>query len=313
MERISGIAVSDIDALVANGTNLKILAERGVGIFFTQVFTHNFFHADMHPGNIFVAREHPHDPQYIAVDFGIVGTLSPLDQKYLAGNFLAFFRRDYRRVAELHVDSGWVPAGTRVDEFESAIRTVCEPIFERPLKDISFGHLLLRLFETARRFDMQVQPQLVLLQKTLLNIEGLGRQLYPDLDLWSTAKPFLERWMGEQLGMRAALRDLKARLPEWQEILPELPRLAHNVLQQVNESQARLERAGRDLEALRRQVRRNNQRTVLAVIGTGLVVSAAVVYGLDGYRPLMLGGAPILSWVLGVAGTWMLLRTWLSD
>jgi ubiquinone biosynthesis protein len=313
MERISGIAVSDIDALVANGTNLQLLAERGVAIFFTQVFTHNFFHADMHPGNIFVAREHPHDPQYIAVDFGIVGTLSPLDQKYLAGNFLAFFRRDYRRVAELHVDSGWVPAGTRVDEFESAIRTVCEPIFERPLKDISFGHLLLRLFQTARRFDMQVQPQLVLLQKTLVNIEGLGRQLYPDLDLWSTAKPFLERWMDEQLGMRAALRDLKARLPEWQAILPDLPRLAHKVLQQVNESQAGLERASRDLQALRRQVRRNNQRTVLAVVGTGLVVSAAVVYGLDGYRPLMLGGAPILSWVLGVAGTWMLLRTWLSD
>ncbi len=313
MERISGIPISDIDALRANGTDLKLLAERGVEIFFTQVFTHNFFHADMHPGNIFVSREHPHDPQYIAVDFGIVGTLSAIDQKYLAGNFIAFFRRDYRRVAELHVDSGWVPAGTRVDEFESAIRTVCEPIFERPLKDISFGQLLLRLFQTARRFDMQVQPQLVLLQKTLLNIEGLGRQLYPELDLWQTAKPFLERWMDEQLGMRAALRDLKARLPEWREILPDLPRLAHNVLQQVNESQAKIERASRDLDALRRQVARNNQRMVLAVVGTGLLVSAAVVYGLDGYRPQLLGGAPVISWLLGVLGTWMLLRTWLSD
>ncbi len=310
MERISGIPVSNVAALHANGTDMRRLAERGVDIFFTQVFEHNFFHADMHPGNIFVSREHPENPQYIAVDFGIVGTLSPLDQKYLAGNFLAFFNRDYRRVAQLHVDSGWVPAGTRVDEFESAIRTVCEPIFERPLKDISFGQVLVRLFQTARRFDMEVQPQLVLLQKTLLNIEGLGRQLYPDLDLWKTAKPVLQRWMDEQLGPRATLRKLRTRLPEWVEIFPELPRLAHDVLEQVNDGRLRMERTHKDLEALRAQFKRNNQRTVLAIIGTGLVVSAALVYGLDGYRPALVAGAPLLSWVLAIAGVLVLLRSW---
>jgi ubiquinone biosynthesis protein len=196
MERIYGTPIGNIEELRRQGVDFKQLAERGVEIFFTQVFRDNFFHADMHPGNIFVGADH----RYIAVDFGIMGTLSPVDQHYLAENFLAFFHRDYRRVAELHVESEWVPAGTRVDEFEAAIRTVCEPIFERPLKDISFGHLLLRLFQTARRFNMEVQPQLVLLQKTLLNIEGLGRQLYPELDLWQTAKPFLERWMSEQVG-----------------------------------------------------------------------------------------------------------------
>ena len=198
MERISGIQVNDIAGLRAAGVDLKKLAEDGVEIFFTQVFSHNFFHADMHPGNIFVDVSDPARARWLAIDFGIVGTLNPEDQHYLAENFLAFFNRDYRRVAELHVESGWVPAGTRVDEFESAIRTLCEPIFHRPLKDISFGLLLIRLFQTARRFDMEVQPQLVLLQKTLLNIEGLGRQLDPELDLWVSAKPILERWMREQ-------------------------------------------------------------------------------------------------------------------
>jgi len=191
MERIHGMPMGEIEKMKTMGVNMKVLSERGVEIFFTQVFKHNFFHADMHPGNIFVNLENLNDPKYIAVDFGIVGTLSPEDQRYLAENFLAFFKRDYHRVAELHVKSGWVPAGTRVDEFESAIRSVCEPIFERPLKEISFGNLLLRLFQTARRFNMAVQPQLVLLQKTLLNIEGLGRQIYPDLDLGKNAKPFL--------------------------------------------------------------------------------------------------------------------------
>ncbi|NOX76535.1 MAG: ubiquinone biosynthesis regulatory protein kinase UbiB, partial [Gammaproteobacteria bacterium] len=219
MERISGMAVSDVDNLKQHGVDLKQLAERGVEIFFTQVFRDNFFHADMHPGNIFVEP----GGRYIAVDFGIMGTLNEQDQHYLAGNFLAFFQRDYRKVAELHVESGWVPEGTRVEEFEAAIRTVCEPIFERPLKDISFGHLLLRLFQTARRFDMEVQPQLVLLQKTLLNIEGLGRQLYPELDLWQTAKPYLERWMSEQIGVRSLGRAMKRNAAQWSEQLPELP------------------------------------------------------------------------------------------
>lgn len=235
IERIDGIPISDIATLKQAGIDLKLLAERGVEIFFTQVFRDCFFHADMHPGNIFVSRVNPQDPQYLGVDFGIMGTLSPTDQRYLAENLLAFFNRDYRRVAELHVESGWVPADTRVDEFESAIRTVCEPIFERPLKDISFGQLLLRLFQTARRFHMEVQPQLVLLQKTLFNVEGLGRQLYPDLDLWNTAKPFLERWIKDQMGARAFFKKLRKYAPYWAEKFPEMPDLFYQTLIEIRD------------------------------------------------------------------------------
>lgn len=303
MERISGTPISNVAELRAQGIDLRQLAERGVEIFFTQVFRHNFFHADMHPGNIFVAP----DGQYLAVDFGIMGTLSPVDQRYLAENFLAFFRRDYRRVAELHVESEWVPANTRVDEFEAAIRTVCEPIFERPLKDISFGHLLLRLFQTARRFNMEVQPQLVLLQKTLLNIEGLGRQLYPDLDLWQTAKPFLERWMSEQVGARAFVGNLRRSLPQWTETLPEMPQLLHQALHQAANGRLRVEWHSQELRELRRELRAANRRSVSAMVGTGLVIAAAVVYGLDGFAPAMLGGAPLLTWLLGAAGIVLIL------
>ncbi len=231
MERIYGIPVADIKALHANGINIKKLAERGVEIFFTQVFRDCFFHADMHPGNIFVSPQNPEEPQYIGVDFGIMGTLTDWDQRYLAENLYAFFNRDYRRVAQLHIESGWVSRETRVDEFESAIRTVCEPIFEKPLKDISLGQIVLRLFQVARRFDMQVQPQLILLQKTLLAIEGLGRQLYPDLDLWATAKPFLEKWLKEQVGPKAFMKQLRANLPFFAEQLPYMPRLIYDVLQ----------------------------------------------------------------------------------
>ena len=220
MERIYGVAVTDMQALTDQGTDLKKLAERGVEIFFTQVFRDSFFHADMHPGNIFVSTHTPWDPQYIAIDCGIIGSLTPEDQDYLARNLLAFFKRDYRKVAQLHIDSGWVPSDTRVNEFEAAIRTVCEPIFERPLKEISFGHLLLHLFQTAQRFNMEVQPQLVLLQKTLLNIEGLGRQLYPDLDLWSTAQPYLERWMRERYMPKHVLGNLQQQFEK-------LPHLAN--------------------------------------------------------------------------------------
>jgi ubiquinone biosynthesis protein len=233
MERIHGIPVTDLAALNAQNTNMKKLAERGVEIFFTQVFDHNFFHADMHPGNIFVAEAHPESPQYIAVDMAIVGTLTRADQYYLARNLLAMFRRDYRQVAELHVESGWVPPHTRVEELEAAVRTVCEPIFEKPLKDISFGHVLINLFRTARRFDMEVQPQLVLLQKTLLNIEGLGRQLYPDLDLWTTAHPFLERWLKNRFHPRTLWGELKRYGPEWMEKFPQVPNLIFNSLQQL--------------------------------------------------------------------------------
>ena len=267
MERIRGIPVSDVASLRAAGVDLKRLAERGVEIFFTQVFKHNFFHADMHPGNIFVEP----NGRYIAVDFGIMGSLTTQDQRYLAENFLAFFRRDYKRVAELHVESGWVPGGTRVNEFEAAIRTVCEPIFERPLKEISFGQVLIRLFQTARRFDMEVQPQLVLLQKTLLNIEGLGRELYPDLDLWQTAKPFLERWMRDRIGVRGFFSALRKEAPLWAEILPALPRLVHEALTRASD---RVNAKSKDpLPNLNQSV---SMITLAMVFVAGVVIGAAV-------------------------------------
>ena len=229
MERIYGIPINDMQTLADQRTDMKLLAERGVEIFFTQVFTHSFFHADMHPGNIFVSTRTPWNPQYIAIDCGIVGSLTPEDQDYLARNLVAFFKRDYRKVAQLHIDSGWIPQDTPVNDFEAAIRTVCEPIFERPLKDISFGLLLMRLFQTARRFNMEIQPQLVLLQKTLLNIEGLGRQLYPELDLWATAKPFLERWMRKRVSPRTLLGNLQTQVEQ----LPHLANMTRNLLERM--------------------------------------------------------------------------------
>lgn len=230
MERISGIPINNITALKESNVNMKKLAERGVEIFFIQVFRDSFFHADMHPGNIFVSTQHLDNPQYVAVDFGIVGSLTTKDKRYLAENLLAFFQRDYQRVAELHVESGWLPSDTRIDQFEGAIRAVCEPIFERPLKDISFGQLLLRLFQTARRFNINIQPQLILLQKTLLNIEGVGRQIYPDLDIWSIGSPFLEKWLKKQFGFKAFMRRVKDNLPYWSEKLPEIPGLVYDAL-----------------------------------------------------------------------------------
>jgi ubiquinone biosynthesis protein len=230
MERMHGVPISQIALLREKGIDLKALGRAGVEIFFTQVFRHSFFHADMHPGNILVATEGERRGRYIALDFGIMGTLTEVDKHYLAQNFLAFFNRDYRRVAQAHLDAGWVPPETRLDQFEAAIRAVCEPVFARPLKEIYFGKLLLRLFQTSRRFNVEVQPQLVMLQKTLLNIEGLGRQLNPDLDLWSTAKPFLERWMTEQIGWRALARAVKREAPYWASTLPQLPRLLHRAL-----------------------------------------------------------------------------------
>ncbi len=230
MERMRGIPISQTERLMAAGVDMKKLSRDGVEIFFTQVFRDGFFHADMHPGNILVSVEPETFGRYIALDFGIVGTLTDFDKDYLAQNFLAFFQRDYKRVAEAHIESGWAPKETRVDELEAAVRACCEPIFDRPLKDISFGQVLLRLFQTSRRFNIEVQPQLVLLQKTLLNIEGLGRQLDPDLDLWKTAKPYLERWMNEQVGWRGLVRRFKSEAPRYNHLLPELPRLAHQAL-----------------------------------------------------------------------------------
>lgn len=237
MERIVGIPIHHVEALRQAGVNMKRLAERGIELFFTQVFRDSFFHADMHPGNIFVSLDNLDNPKFIAVDFGIVGSLNTTDKRYLAENMVAFFKRDYQRVAELHIASGWLPPETRIDQFEGAIRSVCEPIFERPLKDISFGQLLLRLFQTARRFNINIQPQLILLQKTLLNIEGVGRQLDPDLDLWTTAAPFLEKWLKKQVGFRAFFRRIRDNLPYWSEKLPELPGLIYDILHEVRRVQ----------------------------------------------------------------------------
>ena len=274
MERIHGIPVGEIEQLKAGGANFKVLAERGVEIFFTQVFRDNFFHADMHPGNIFVDLP----DKYIAVDFGIVGSLSLSDQRYLAENFLAFFNRDYRKVAQMHVESGWIPSTTRIEEFESAIRSVCEPIFEKPLKDISFGQLLLRLFQTARRFDMHVQPQLVLLQKTLLNIEGLGRQLYPELDLWQTAKPFLEKWFHDRLGPKAKIQKIINQFPEFAEQFPEIPSLLYKALDNAAHAQQQAKEQQQELAMLRLQMDNNHRTTVWAMIISAVIISAAVLF-----------------------------------
>jgi len=255
MQRMHGTPISQLDTLRAAGVDIKKLARDGVTIFFTQVFRDGFFHADMHPGNILVSLAPDSFQRYIALDFGIIGTLNEVDKEYLAQNFIAFFRRDYKRVAELHVESGWVPRETRIDALEGAIRAVCEPHFDRPLKDISLGQVLMRLFQTSRRFNVEIQPQLVLLQKTLLNVEGLGRQLDPELDLWSTAKPFLERWMDEQVGGRAFLKAMRKEAPRFAPFLPELPRLLHDALKQT--AQPRL--GDQQLQLLVQELRRSNR------------------------------------------------------
>jgi ubiquinone biosynthesis protein len=280
MERIHGIVVSQVEEMRTRGTNIQKLAENGVEIFFTQVFRHNFFHADMHPGNIFVQIDDPQNPRYAAVDFGIVGTLEPRDQFYLAENFLAFFDRDYRRVAALHIESGWVPGSTRLDELESAVRTVCEPIFNKPLKDISFAQVLLRLFETARRFDMHVQPQLILLQKTLLNIEGLGRQLYPELDLWKTAQPVLRHWMRERVGPRSLLRSLRAGLPDTLETLRQLPRIVKTAVREATDGKLTLQVRDDRLEQLRLELERTAARRDGAILAAVLWLSGMLWIGL---------------------------------
>jgi ubiquinone biosynthesis protein len=273
MERMVGIPVSQIERLAQAGVDLKKLSRDGVEIFFTQVFRDGFFHADMHPGNILVSVAPETFGRYIALDFGIVGTLNDFDKDYLSQNFLAFFRRDYKRVAEAHIESGWAPRETRVDELESAVRACCEPIFDRPLKDISFGQILLRLFQTSRRFNVEVQPQLVLLQKTLLNIEGLGRQLDPDLDLWKTAKPYLERWMGDQVGVRGMFDRLKAEAPRYAHILPQLPRLMHRALTLASEPQ---QNDARLLQALIVEQQRTNRLLGFVVYAVGAFVVGSV-------------------------------------
>ena len=277
MQRMHGVRISQLERIRAAGVDIKKLARDGVTIFFTQVFRDGFFHADMHPGNIQVSLDPQTFGRYIALDFGIIGTLTETDKEYLAYNFIAFFRRDYKRVAELHIESGWVPAATRVDALESAIRTVCEPLFDRPLKDISLGQVLLRLFQTSRRFNVQIQPQLVLLQKTLLNIEGLGRELDPELDLWTTAKPFLERWMNEQVGWRGLLERLQNESPRYAQMLPELPRLLHQALRQ----QARPAEGPALLALLAEQRRTNRLLQTLLWAAVGFVLGLLVTQWLS--------------------------------
>jgi ubiquinone biosynthesis protein len=293
-ERIFGTPISDMDTLREDGTNIQVLAENGVEIFFTQVFRHNFFHADMHPGNIFVLHNDPERPKYAAVDFGIVGTLSPEDQRYLAENFLAFFDRNYLRIAKLHLDSGWVPPGTRVDQLEAAMRTVCEPIFNKPLEEISFAQVLMRLFRVAQRFNVEIQPQMILLHKTLFNIEGLGRQLYPQLDLWKTAHPVLKQWMDEQIGGRAMLKDVRDNLPQLRDAMRELPAILNHLGEQVAEGRVNLNLQSPELKVIQVQLEeQRRQRYWLAAAATSVLAGALV---------MTLGAVPWLGWTLLGAG-----------
>ncbi len=299
-ERIYGVPISDMTALRSAGTDIRRLAENGVEIFFTQVFRHNFFHADMHPGNIFVQIDDPARPRYAAVDFGIVGTLSPTDQQYLAENFLAFFERDYHKIARLHIDSGWVPAGTRIDELESAVRTVCEPIFNKPLAEISFAQVLIRLFETAQRFNMEIQPQLILLQKTLFNIEGLGRELYPQLDLWETAQPVLRRWMDEQVGARGVIDSIRDNLPQLREAMRALPGVLHMLSEQAASGEINFRLQSPELKHLEQQFAdQQRQRFLLA---------AGALLALTGTLLVVLETAPWAGWGLLAAGVLVFLR-----
>jgi len=303
MERIRGIQISDRERLYAAGTDIAQLAENGVKIFFTQVFRHNFFHADMHPGNIFVIVDEPRRPRYAAVDFGIVGTLDPRDQHYLAENFLAVFDRDYQRVARLHLESGWVPPDSRLDEMESAVRTVCEPIFDRPLQDISFGQILLRLFEISRRFNMQVQPQLILLQKTLLNVEGLGRDLYPQLDIWKTASPILRQWMRERMSVGQLLKNLRRDLPELMETARVLPSLVKAFAHRAQGGVLRMEVESQALDALHTRIRNVGRRRDAITIGAAILLGGLVWLALSrgGHWP---------GWILTLAGTvWLLVAS----
>lgn len=305
MERIYGVSIRELDQLRALGVDFKVLSERGVEIFFKQTFVHNFFHADMHPGNIFVDVSDPARPSYLAVDFGIVGTLTASDQRYLAENFYAFFNRDYKRVAELHLESEWIPEGTRVEDFEAAIRTICEPIFQRPLKEISFGFFLLRLFQVARRFNYRVQPQLVLLQKTLLQIEGLGRQLNPDLDLWKTAKPIMEQWMRSRLGPAATLERMRAHAPSLAESLPEI---AQHALQQLRRGEG-FGHSRRELNAVRDEIRAANRRTLLMLAALGCAALAALAWLSDRGPPLLgAHGLGVLASSAALVLAWRALR-----
>ena len=297
-ERIHGIPISDMDALRNAGTNIQVLAENGVEIFFTQVFRHNFFHADMHPGNIFVIVEDPEKPKYAAVDFGIVGTLNPEDRKYLAENFLAFFERDYYRIAKLHLDSGWVPPDSRIEQLESAVRTVCEPIFNKPLYEISFAQVLMRLFRVAQRFNVEVQPQLILLHKTLFNIEGLGRELYPELDLWKTAQPVLKQWMDEQVGPQAVIDDLRENLPQLRHAMRELPAAIRELADRASAGNLSLDVHSTEFERIRDELESQRRQRYWLVVAMTSILSGTLVLTLEGNA--YVGGGLLFAGLLGI-------------
>jgi ubiquinone biosynthesis protein len=309
MERVYGIPLNDLDALRAAGVNFEKLAERAVRLFYTQVFRDNFFHADVHPGNILIAPERPEDPSFIALDFGIMGTLPPSDQRYLAENFTALFNQDYRRIAELHIEAGWMPASIRIDELEGAVRSVCEPYFTRPLSEVSLGEVVMKLFQIAHQYQLTIQPQLILLQKTLLNIEGLARTLWPRLDLWAVAKPVLAQIMAEKYGLQAAARELRTRLPGWIQNAPELPRLLHEFLRQGVSGQHELRMRSPDLERLIAVTRQGQRQTVLAILGSALIIVATILYGLDAGGPKY-AGIPLAAGSAALGGLWAFLAAW---
>jgi ubiquinone biosynthesis protein len=309
MERVYGIPLNDLDALRAAGINFEKLAERAVRLFYTQVFRDNFFHADVHPGNILIAREQPEDPGFIALDFGIMGTLPPADQRYLAENFTALFNQDYRRIAELHVEAGWMPSNIRIDDLEGAVRGVCEPYFTRPLSEVSLGEVVMKLFEVAHQYQLTIQPQLILLQKTLLNIEGLARTLWPKLDLWAVAKPVLARIMAEKYGLNAAAREVRTRLPGWIQSAPELPRLVHEFLRQAVSGQHELRMRSPDIERLITVTRQGQRQTALAILGSGLIIVATILYGLEAGGPKY-AGIPLAAGIAALGGLWAFLAAW---
>ena len=311
LELVTGISVKDIDGLKAAGVDLKWLAEYGIEVFFTQVFRDNFFHADMHPGNIFVGPAEDGKPAVVKViDFGIVCSLTEFDQRYLADNFIAFLNRDYHQVAALHLESGWVPKDTRMDELESAIRSVCEPLLDRPMREISFGEVLQRLLQIARSFNVEIMPQLLMLQKTIINIEGIGRQLYPELDLWKTARPQLERWISERIGARGVYKGLRVNLPKLIDRLPDLPNRALNVLDQLHDGKLEMENKSREIHHLRAEMKRYNRRTILAVVGSGFLLCAAIIYALGNVTHGAFASVPIVSWLLGFIGVMLLCLSW---
>ncbi|MCC8363202.1 ubiquinone biosynthesis regulatory protein kinase UbiB [Lysobacter sp. A6] len=309
MERVRGIPSDDIAALDAAGIDRKALAAKGVRVFYTQVFRDNFFHADAHAGNIWVDPERKVDPRFIALDFGIMGQLSTEDQYYLAENFMAIFNKDYRRIAELHVQAGWMPSHIRIDELEAAARAVCEPYFTRPLSEISLAEVLLKLFRTAQRYELTLQPQLILLQKTLLNIEGVGRQLDPNIDIWAVAKPVLERILVDRYSPQQLFEEFRKRLPEMVTRAPEMPRLLHSWLTQQVEGSHALNMRSPDIRELNATIRRAQRRVISAILGIGLLIVAAVLYGLEAGGPQVFG-LPAAVWIAGLGGVWALLAAW---